>query len=78
MLQQLYEEVSLSQKSIDQIFKAMISCRYRVMVHFKATGTVDNSKALSNDIQIITDYLESIQTWTLQEIQLYSNTIGFF
>lgn len=78
VLQQLYEEASLSQKSIDCVFKAMVSSRYRVMAHFKATGSVDNSQASPNDIQIIADYLEGIQTWTLQEIQLYSNTMGFF
>lgn len=78
LLKQLYEEVASSQKSSDRVFKAMVNMRYKVMVHFKETGTVDNSQAEISDIEIVVDYLETIQTWTLQEIQLYSNTMGFF
>jgi len=78
LLKQLYEEVASSQKSSDRVFRAMINMRYKVMVHFKETGMVDNRQATVSDIQIVADYLESIQTWTLQEIQLYSNTMGFF
>lgn len=77
-LEELYKTLSNSEKKIDFALKAMISARYSIIREFKTKGTINNTQVSQEDIDVIIGYLESIQTWTLEEIQLYSNTMGYF
>ncbi|MFV0559485.1 MAG: Rgg/GadR/MutR family transcriptional regulator [Enterococcus sp.] len=73
----LLAELSASTIQIDKVHSAEIRSRIRIIEHVKKTGEYLPSVALDTDKKIILDYLIDIQTWTLQEIQLFANTLEF-
>lgn len=77
-LEELHKVYSDSEKKIDIALTAMISARYSIIKNFKSSKNINNDQVAKEDIDAIVGYLESIQTWTLEEIQLYSNTMGYF
>lgn len=76
-LNQLYRELSEKNTEIYRVRAAETRCRIRVIEQFKMTGIWDTTCILKEDQAFIQEYLVRIETWTLQEIQLFGNTIEF-
>ncbi|MDT2661345.1 Rgg/GadR/MutR family transcriptional regulator [Enterococcus hulanensis] len=62
---------------VNQVRCAEIRCRIRMIENIKETGKFDPAVILKEDRQTIQEYLINIETWTLQEVQLFGNTIEF-
>ncbi|EUJ33695.1 transcriptional activator, Rgg/GadR/MutR family,C-terminal domain-containing protein [Listeria floridensis FSL S10-1187] len=76
-LKKLLAEVLLKQDTIDQVRAAEVRCRIAVIEHLEQTGIYDPAVVSSKDKSLIQQRLETIESWTLQEVQLYGNTVEF-
>lgn len=76
-LKKLFVHLSKRDTLIDNVHRAEVRCRIRVIDNFKKTGHFDTSCILEEDRWLIQDYLLRVETWTLHEVQLFGNTIEF-
>ncbi|WP_086348897.1 helix-turn-helix domain-containing protein [Candidatus Enterococcus clewellii] len=76
-LKKLFAELSEKDNLIDNVHRAEVRCRIRIIEHFKKTGHFDTTRTLEEDRHCIQEYLLRVETWTLHEVQLFGNTIEF-
>lgn len=76
-LKTLLTSLSNQSDSISQIHCAEIRCRITMIQQIKAKGSFSLSDFSIADQSLIQNHLLNIETWTLQEIQLFGNTIEF-
>lgn len=55
--------------------KAEVRSRIKIISHINETGLYDAAVVDQEDRRIIIRHLSNLETWTLQEIQLYTNTL---
>ncbi|WP_413480075.1 Rgg/GadR/MutR family transcriptional regulator [Carnobacterium maltaromaticum] len=56
---------------------AQIRSRLRQLIDFNENHIYRKDNILKEDIKLITDYLYSLDSWTLQEIILFTNSLDF-
>lgn len=76
-LKKMLTEYEAFDDIVNQVRCAEIRCRIRMIEDIKETGKFDPAVILKEDRQTIQEYLINIETWTLQEVQLFGNTIEF-
>ncbi|MBO0458542.1 Rgg/GadR/MutR family transcriptional regulator [Enterococcus hulanensis] len=76
-LKKMLTEYEAFDDIVNQVRCAEIRCRIRMIENIKETGKFDPAVILKEDRQTIQEYLINIETWTLQEVQLFGNTIEF-
>ncbi|MBO0413611.1 Rgg/GadR/MutR family transcriptional regulator [Enterococcus hulanensis] len=76
-LKRMLTEYEAFDDIVNQVRCAEIRCRIRMIENIKETGKFDPAVILKEDRQTIQEYLINIETWTLQEVQLFGNTIEF-
>ncbi|WP_137662559.1 helix-turn-helix domain-containing protein [Enterococcus hulanensis] len=76
-LKKMLTEYEVFDDIVNQVRCAEIRCRIRMIENIKETGKFDPAVILKEDRQTIQEYLINIETWTLQEVQLFGNTIEF-
>lgn len=76
-LYQLLTELKVKRGRVNDVRKAEVHARIQIITHFNQTGNYENTVVDAKDIKVITAYLLDVETWTLQEILLYTNTIEF-
>ncbi len=62
---------------VSRVRCAEVRCRIHFIENIKDPKKIDTNRILVEDRRLIQDYLMSIETWTLQEVQLFGNTIEF-
>ncbi|EAC8225613.1 Rgg/GadR/MutR family transcriptional regulator [Listeria monocytogenes] len=77
-LQQLYHEIGLQNGKRTDLRKAVIRARIRVINNFVQYNTYDVSIVSKEDKEIIHDYLWNVQSWTLEEIRIFANSVAYF
>ncbi|GAA0764807.1 Rgg/GadR/MutR family transcriptional regulator [Clostridium subterminale] len=78
LLRDLYQEEYEKDTNLAKIKAAVAHSRLDLTSHFFETKTFDYKVISNEDKKIIYDYLMSVQTWTLYEIQLFTNTIQYY
>lgn len=73
----LYQELHQREDLISKVHLAEVRSRIRLMKHFNLTCTFEKNVILAEDIETITNYLNNLQSWTLQEMQLFTNTLDY-
>jgi len=73
----LYQELYQRQDLISKVHLAEVRSRIRLLKHFNVTDTLEKNIIRVEDIETITNYLNNLQSWTLQEMQLFSNTLEY-
>lgn len=76
-LYQLFHELKEQQGAIAAVHAAEVRSRIRIIEATNRTGSYTADVVLSEDKATIIQYLTNLQTWTLQEIQLFANTLEF-
>ncbi|MGM0165557.1 hypothetical protein IGI39_000499 [Enterococcus sp. AZ135] len=76
-LYQLLAELKEQQGKIATVHIAEVRSRIRIIEATKKTGKYTTDVVLPEDKATIIQYLTNLQTWTLQEIQLFANTLEF-
>lgn len=76
-LKKMLTEYEVFDDIVNQVRCAEIRCRIRMIENINETGKFDPAVILKEDRQTIQEYLINIETWTLQEVQLFGNTIEF-
>lgn len=76
-LQQLFDQLKNEPQGIATVHLAEVRSRIRIIASAAKTGVYDPTVVLPEDRQTIVSYLSQLQTWTLQEIQLFANTLEF-
>lgn len=76
-LKKMLTEYEVFDDIVNQVRCAEIRCRIRMIENIKEIGKFDPAVILKEDRQTIQEYLINIETWTLQEVQLFGNTIEF-
>lgn len=77
-LNQLLTDLEKNRGQVNEIHKAEVRTRVDILKEFEKTGVYRSSVANKQDVALIISYLTNIETWTLEEIKLYTNTIEFF
>lgn len=76
-LYQLLHELQEQQGQITTVHIAEVRSRIRIIEATNRTGSYTPDAVLPEDKETIIQYLTNLQTWTLQEIQLFANTLEF-
>jgi len=76
-LYQLFHELKKQQGAIATVHAAEVRSRIRIIEATNRTGSYTADVVLPEDKATIIQYLTNLQTWTLQEIQLFANTLEF-
>ncbi|MGG5370332.1 helix-turn-helix domain-containing protein [Enterococcus sp. AZ196] len=76
-LKLLLEELSSHNDIVSKVRQAEVRCRINMIDSILSTGSFRPDVILKEDRDLIQDYLMEIETWTLQEVQLFGNTIEF-
>ncbi|MGL9727192.1 helix-turn-helix domain-containing protein [Enterococcus sp. DIV0756] len=76
-LYQLFHELKEQQGAIATVHAAEVRSRIRIIEATNRTGSYTADVVLPEDKATIIQYLTNLQTWTLQEIQLFANTLEF-
>lgn len=76
-LYQLFHELKEQQGAIATVHAAEVRSRIRIIEATNRTGSYTADVVLPEDKTTIIQYLTNLQTWTLQEIQLFANTLEF-
>lgn len=74
---QLYNELLQQKDTSYELFLAEVRSRIRLLQNFELTNKFDKKVLMAEDIEIISQYLNNVQTWTLQEMQLFTNTLDY-
>lgn len=76
-LEELLNSCMALDNQTSRIKAAMVRSRIDQMNKFNETGSIVKAQISSKDQEIIVNYLSSVQTWTLFEITLYTNTVEY-
>lgn len=76
-LTQLYKELLQQEDTSYEILLAEVRSRIRLLQNFKLTNKFDKTVILAEDIEIISQHLNNVQTWTLQDMRLFTNTSDY-
>ena len=76
-LQLLLEDLQKKSGTLSNIRIAEVRSRIRILQNFKQNGFYTTDVVLEEDKQVILSYLTDVESWTLQEIQLFANTLEF-
>lgn len=76
-LYQLFHELKEQQGAIATVHAAEVRSRIRIIEATNRTDSYTADVVLPEDKATIIQYLTNLQTWTLQEIQLFANTLEF-
>ncbi|MGM0173018.1 helix-turn-helix domain-containing protein [Enterococcus sp. DIV0800] len=76
-LKQLLVELQSYHGKIAEVRIAEVRSRIRIIEAVQKTGKYTPAVVLEEDKVTIIHYLTNLQTWTLQEIQLFANTLEF-
>jgi HTH-type transcriptional regulator, pheromone-responsive regulator len=74
---EIYQELHQREDLTSKIHLAEVRSRIRLLKHFNLTGQFEKNVILTEDIETITNYLNNLQSWTLQEMQLFTNTLNY-
>lgn len=74
----LYDELVKSNGPLENVQTALIHTRIHLIENLIKNQTFDISVVSEKDILTLKNYLFSVQTWTLEEIKIFANTIYFF
>ncbi|MEC5316870.1 helix-turn-helix domain-containing protein [Enterococcus casseliflavus] len=73
----LLKELERKSGQINAIRVAEVRSRIRILQHLEVYGVYNTAAVLEEDKQLILSYLMGIESWTLQEIHLFANTLDF-
>lgn len=73
----LYHELYQKKDESSKIHLAEVRSRIRLLKQFQSTFEYEKNVILTEDIETITTYLNNLQSWTLQEMQLFTNTLDY-
>ncbi|WP_430610382.1 Rgg/GadR/MutR family transcriptional regulator [Enterococcus sp. DIV0876] len=73
----IYHATKGATDPLNVVLNAMALARYEAMKSFSDKGIVEHANISPKNKDTITSYLNKIQTWTLKEIQIYTNTMGY-
>ncbi|MUO31890.1 helix-turn-helix domain-containing protein [Enterococcus gallinarum] len=76
-LQLLLEDLKKKSGKLNNIRIAEVRARIRILQNFKKNGFYTTDVVLEEDKRVISSYLTDVESWTLQEIQLFANTLEF-
>lgn len=76
-LYELLHELEQKDSYANTVRKAEVRARIKIISHINETGLCDAAVVDKEDRRIIIRHLSNLGTWTLQEIQLYTNTLEF-
>lgn len=76
-LQLLLEDLKKKSGKLNNIRIAEVRARIRILQNFKQNGFYTTDVVLEEDKRVISSYLTDVESWTLQEIQLFANTLEF-
>ncbi|EDO1218693.1 helix-turn-helix domain-containing protein [Listeria monocytogenes] len=76
-LQQLYHEIGVQNGKRTDLRKAVIRSRIQVINNFVQYNTYDVAVVSKEDKATIHDYLWSVQSWTLEEIRIFANSVAY-
>lgn len=68
-------ELEQKESYANTVRKAEVRSRIKTISHINETGIYDAAVVDQEDSGIIIQHLSNLETWTLQEIQLYTNTL---
>ncbi|EBH4249791.1 helix-turn-helix domain-containing protein [Listeria monocytogenes] len=77
-LERLLDKISAKRDDRTELRKAILQIRIQIINHYLRTNVYDESVASKEYTKIIHDYLWKIQSWTLEEIRIFANSISFF
>lgn len=76
-LVKIYNELHQKKDPTSKIHQAEVRSRIRLLQHFEVTNKIEKKVILPEDSETITHYLNSLQSWTIQEMQLFTNTLDY-
>lgn len=76
-LELLLRDLKSKSGKLNNIRVAEVRSRIRILNYLQEHGRYNTEAVLDGDRQVILSYLVDVESWTLQEIQLFSNTIDF-
>lgn len=74
-LNELLHELEQKDSYANIVRKAEVRARIKIISHINETGIYDATVVDKEDRRIIIRHLSILETWTLQEIQLFTNTL---
>ncbi|EMK1472788.1 Rgg family transcriptional regulator, partial [Listeria monocytogenes] len=77
-MQTLLDKITLERTEQTEVRKAILHTRIQTINHYLRTNVFDESNISDEYKKIIHDYLWKMQTWTLEEIRIFANSISFF
>ncbi|AHI56476.1 helix-turn-helix domain-containing protein [Listeria ivanovii] len=77
-LYDLYEELSQNEGEIAEVRKALVHSRMELLENLLKNQEFNVAVISEQDIETIQNYLFSIQSWTLEEIKIFANSIYYF
>ncbi len=77
-MQALLDKITLERTEQSEVRKAILHTRIQTINHYLRTNVFDESNISDEYKKIIHDYLWKMQTWTLEEVRIFSNSISFF
>ncbi|EAE8347305.1 Rgg/GadR/MutR family transcriptional regulator [Listeria monocytogenes] len=77
-LQKLLDKITAKRDDRTELRKAILQTRIQIINHYLRTNVYDESVVSNEYKEIIHDYLWKIQTWTLEEIRIFANSVAFF
>ncbi|RKC30118.1 XRE/MutR family transcriptional regulator [Listeria monocytogenes] len=77
-MQELLDKITLERTEQTEVRKAILHTRIQTINHYLRTNVFDESNISDEYKKIIHDYLWKMQTWTLEEVRIFSNGISFF
>ena len=76
-LKHLLEDLQVKSGKLNGIRIAEVSSRIRLLEYFEEYGEYNTKVVLEADRHTILTYLIDVESWSLQEIQLFTNTLEF-
>lgn len=76
-IDKLYHELHQKSDTTSEIYLAELRSRLRLIQHTELTCKFEQEFILTDDIETITNYLGNLQSWSLQEMQLFTSTLDY-
>lgn len=73
----LYHEVYQNKDQSSKVQLAELRSRIRLSKHFNSTFEFDKKVVMAEDIETVSNYLNHLQSWTLQEMQMFTNSLDY-
>ncbi|NDV11176.1 Rgg family transcriptional regulator, partial [Rhodococcus sp. IEGM 248] len=77
-LQELYQEVLQQNGDRANLRKAIVHSRIEINEQFLLNTRFDVSIVSEEDKAVIQTYLWKVQSWTLEEIRIFANSVDYF